>query len=220
MPWLHDIATELARNLPIAFASLLSAFATDILHRLARWRRKRHKQLRSFAVGVEEDQQIRSWFDEARNALGAIDIYVGALHNGGELMNGKSLLRISRMYERPRPGTTGQAEQFVGDVIRRRDIVGQAEQFTGDFVSSLPGEMELMLEDGSSFTLVEKLPAGKLRWVLESGGRKAIARRIMKRGNEPMGYVGIDFDTIEPPENLDAIMSNLAYRVGQIFMRY
>lgn len=203
MGWLHNLFTELATSLPIAFASLCAGVIVDLAHRFQAWHKKRSKKIKAFAASIEDGRNISSLLDRARDELGAMDIYIGGLHNGGELLSGKSILRITRMYERPAPGVVPQGDQFVGDML-----------------SALPGEMELTLASGSSFTLVSALPVGKLRWIMESGGRVAIARCMMSKGNQPLGYVGVDFRTEAPPENLEKVLTDCAYRVCQIFMRY
>lgn len=203
MGWLHSLFAELATNLPLAFASLCAGVLVDLAHRLQKWHKKRSKKIKAFAASIEDGRNICSLLDQARDTLGAMDIYVGALHNGGELLSGKSIMRITRMYERPAAG-----------------IVPQGDQFVGDMLSSLPGEMELTIDKGASFTLVANLPVGKLRWIMEQGGRVAIARCMMSKGDQPLGYVGVDFRSEKPPENLEAVMADVSYRVCQIFMRY
>jgi hypothetical protein len=197
----HSIASYLADHI----GTLLAAFSVDIAHRIAHFVADRHHKrkynLRQFQANAQEEVRIRQLFVQARDAVGGCNIFLGAIHNGGELASGKAMLRVTRMYEQPDESTLPQAEWFAGDLIE-----------------TLPGLLELILETGSSYTPVEKLPVGKLRYRLEQGARKAIAVHVITRGSSPIGYVSIEFKGTDKPANLDAIISDCVYQVNAILL--
>ena len=96
----------------------------------------------------------------------------------------------------------------------------EAERFRAVLISTLPEEMDLVRENGPSYRLVADLPLGKFRWYCEQGGAKAIARVVVRRGMDIVGFVGADFDgdCEQPPSNIGC-MTELAYSVGQILAK-
>ena len=206
MQWDPDLSAQVSRDLAIAFYALASMVLTHLAHVIVGWvkkRRKGHFSFREFQASAREEVKIRQIIINGRERVGGCCGFFGLIHNGGETAGGKKMMRTTRLYEEPDDQT-----------------IALAGKFSGDLIASLPGLNELIIDEGASFTLVEKLPVGKLRWFLERSGRKAIAVGTIMRGDLPLGYVSFEFKTEAKPDNLESEMEIATYQIGQILMRY
>jgi hypothetical protein len=198
----HSIASYLADHI----GTLLAAFSVDIAHRIAHFVADRHHKrkynLRQFQANAQEEVRIRQLFVQAQRRGRRLQYLSSARFT----MAGS--LPAARRCSALRGCTSSPTNRYLP----------QAEWFAGDLIETLPGLLELILETGSSYTPVEKLPVGKLRYRLEQGARKAIAVHVITRGSSPIGYVSIEFKGTDKPANLDAIISDCVYQVNAILL--
>lgn len=207
----HDFARGIDEHLGYVLYTFLAYWLSGLVHTFKENRKKKRFRIRDFVASAREEVQIRQYLRDARTKLGACNAFLWAIHNGGEWSSGKSMHRVTRMYEEPDGNTVPQATQFVSDLI-----------------VTLPGLMEMILESGPSFTPVEKLPVGKLRWLMECGGRKAMALEVIVRGETPLACVVFEFKTVEydatgkakEPPNLSTILGDTRYKIDQSLMGY
>jgi hypothetical protein len=69
-------------------------------------------------------------------------------------------------------------------------------------VSNVTEEIDLVLDEGPSFTVVKDLTPSKFKWLCEEAGVNAIARCAVRKGDKIIGFVGADFETEVVPENI------------------
>lgn len=144
-------------------------------------------------VDVEEDhwrnQQIQEKITSLRlNLRGAIRTYFSRFHNGEHYVEGSELLKKTRTHE-----SVGEGMKY------------QAEEYKGMLVSTVPEEMELVRQKGPSFRPVREIAWSKFKWLCEIGGVHAVARCAVYRAGKTVGFVGVDFNSEECPENINAV---------------
>lgn len=134
------------------------------------------------------DLRIHELLAELRSTFRAQRAYVSKFHNGDTYADDSEILRKSRTHEVAAIGVSYQDEKFQGLLI-----------------SSVPEEMELVVEAGPSYRLVKDIQPSKFRSLCVSGGVEAVARCAIRRGKDTVAFVGLDFDDTEKPNNIEAL---------------
>jgi hypothetical protein len=153
-------------------------------------------ELASFGLNIEHASEITAMLAVVQSKIGAKRVHLSKFHNGEKFVDGSEIIRFSRTHEWARPGSPYQMEIFQGMLL-----------------SSVPNEMKLVMAPGASFTVVSDLPECKFRWLCEGDATAAVARCSIFAGTHPVAFVGADFDTVEPPENM-AELVKLARDIG------
>jgi hypothetical protein len=161
----------------------------------------------TFEQSHRTDQRITTLLAEARTITGADRCYVAGYHNGTRLIgpaeDGYHLLKKSRTHEVVGPGVEPSVGPEVNDY---KDL----------YVSLIPEEYELVVEDGPSWRVVEDIDDSKFKRMLMNSGVWAVARCAIRRGGEIVGFVGADFNHRRAkPANMDALV-DYAGRIEQV----
>lgn len=161
---------------------------------------KKSKKLYGLPIhtATEKDARVHGLLGEVRAQLGAMRVYVSKFHNGEEFADGAEIIKLSRTHEVVRQG---------GSYL--------SEMWTSILVSSLPDMMKLVLETGASFTNVDTIGYTKFRGLCAIGGVYSVSMVgiYASAKKPPIAVLGADFDVIDEPKNLNAIMTEYAVRI-------
>ncbi len=166
---------------------------------------KRKGNVPSIRVTAEKIDKIQTLLLEIRIRFDAARAYLALYHNGDKYVEGSSLLKMSRISETVAPGVSLEAENY-------RNIL----------ISLLNEENKLVCEKGPSFTITSTLSDGKFKRMCESRGIYAVARCGIRKGEDIIGFIGLDYndqDMATPPESLNDL-SRYAGIIEQVLSDY
>lgn len=149
------------------------------------------KKKKHFTASIQEsrvsDFRIHELLSEIRFIFRAQRAYLVKFHNGEHYVDGSEILKMSRTHEVVSPGVSYQQTDFQGILTSR-----------------CPQQIELAVREGPGYVQTDDLPDGsRFKGMKLAGGVKACAScAVVRRGNL-IGFIGLDFDNEERPENIE-----------------
>lgn len=198
MTW-HDILVNLGSNVlgPVA----LGFFA----YLVAQWKnsKKINRPRKPVLVSAAKNEEIQDLLIEIRLRLQADRAYFCLFHNGEFYTQGSEIMKYSRTNESVSPGISLEAQHYQNVLI-----------------SLVTDEMKLLSDENPSFTKISELKDGKFKRMSNARNVKCICRCAVRKGQEMIGFVGLDYNNlIEKPANIDELVI-YAGRIEQIISSY
>jgi len=195
----HDILEQFGTIIiaPILFGAILGL--------LNYWSERVKKRTRFYHLqfSAEKNEKIQYALTEIRMILNCGRAYLGMFHDGSKYVDGSEVLKISRTNESVKDGVSFESQYYQNIPI-----------------SLLVDEMKLVEQEGPAFTKTSDLKDGKFRRMLMGKNIKAVARCSIRRNNEIVGYLGVDFvENADPPINIDELC-RYANTIEQILSNY
>lgn len=181
--------------------AILSALTYIGIKMVEKWREKKNHH--SIKMTAEKNNKIQEILTEIRAKLSADRVYLTLFHNGNKYIDGSEILKMSRTNESVSPGISIEAHYY-------QDIS----------ISLVPDEMKMVTSPGVNYATVSSLEDGKFKRMSISRGVKAVARCGIRKSNDIIGFLGVDFDTdVNIPPNIE-ILTHYAGIIEQILSSY
>jgi len=150
-----------------------------------------HETTEQSAIQTEILERLRIEY----NAMRA---YLSKFHNGDQYVDGSDILRKSRVAEVVRDGVSHETGRFKAVLI-----------------STIADEMKYIQDDGPGWFCVDSLHLSNFRQMMEETGVRAGARQTIFKAGKPVGFIGLDFDHCDKPENLESRLKEYAAWIEQ-----
>lgn len=152
---------------------------------------KRKSMAPQLVESVARDKRTEELCARLGERIGAIRVYVSEFHNGQHYNSGHSIDKKTRTIEWDADGVQNM-QKYYENVL----------------CSTITDEMELILSDGPSFTLVSNLKQGAFKSMCQRDNAKSIMRiGIYNKDGKLDAMLGADFETVTPPSNLSESMA-------------
>jgi hypothetical protein len=181
----RDVDYEIGRIVGTAGSTMMVLLIAKFLGLFKDRRRPQTIQV-SAATAKAQEVILKKLMDE----VGASGCYFTKYHNGDHFVDDSDILKKSR----------------VAEVRRERRSPYQLERFKNLLVSAYSEESDLVQEPGPSFFVTEAMPLCPFKQLLEDMRVIAGARCAVWRKGLIIGFVGADFDSTEPPENINEMV--------------
>jgi hypothetical protein len=179
----------------LLWQAIVTALLFWIKDRIDNWRSKRSRPHHPLKETTEQNERQTEILSRLREEFhpSAMRAYLSKFHNGDQYVDGSDILRKSRVAEVVREGVSHEANRFKAVLI-----------------STISDEMKFMDDEGPGWFVVGKLRLSNFRQMMEETGAVAGARQKVSKAGKPVGFIGMDFDTTEPPPNLKEKLAEYA----------
>lgn len=181
MSWVYEFAKDAV--LPFVAAT------TGYLFGFIRKQIKKHPR-EMFERNKVQDLRIHELLAEIRLTFRAQRAYVCKFHNGDHFVDGSEIMKLSRTHEVVRDGVSHQMTENL-------------EKLTSRF----PEQIDMVLTPGPGYELVKEMKIGShFKAMATAGGVRAIAAVPLEKNKNMIGFIGVDFDDENRPENIQELV--------------